>query len=889
MTSQDWSANPLAIAPTSSSTIKACSKLQVVAINASSVSFDGNNIGTDLFSSIAQDTNTIGAAELSKNGSNAKYFVGDVTGNDNDNWGIAATPVCSAKTIAEFSKVRGTCPDAPALAGSYLMAGMAWKAYTTPNINPFYGKGIRTSGVSLELGRPIIQLPSAKTPKVTLLPACRNLSKVSNLYLGSCALVDFKILKYNLNTTNNSISGSALVIWEDSQQGSDFDQDVTQLIEYSYSGSQVSVTTKVLSKSTNDTLELGYIITGVDGNQEGHKNPLLINASIAANNRTDHSETYNVNQSANFMLEPPLYYAAKWGGFNLAAGKMIISDDQWDSKVNSTGAAGRDSLPDNYFVVRNPSTLSDDIKRTMDTAQPAVFAYGSVGSASTLDDGSGFSVVTQFRPTAESNNNHTVSWAGSLKGYFRGPRGYLIEDSNKSGNYEKSDLSVALKTQIQDDVPTTFAYRFKGEAPDFEKGTNLIGDPVSINKFDFAEPFFNTEAQLAMVKNYSIQGKYPIKTTGDEENDRTKHRYIFTSIDSDNDQLITGAEAQSIPFDTATGFSVTSKNTTWLDFTKGSNTDLVNFIRGKSIANFRDRRIDFVPGKSNDTDENNAADGVEPWLLGDIVNSSPLVVSSATAGYDTDYGDETYTKLRDKYKNRRNVLYVGANDGMLHAFNLGFFNADTKKYDAGGAPIGAELWAYIPFNLLPHLKWLTETDYHHNFYMDGRVKLYDVNIFTPDDDHPDGWGSILVATMRTGGTPYELTQTQANGDTVKSTLRSAVVVMDITNPEVAPKLIAEIPMPDNTYTTVNPDIFKFREFNTDGTIALNKWYLALGSGVTDRSLFTSDKTPKIFVFDLVNKKWVNNGTGVTVGTNKGWIGGINARDWDHDYYDDYMY
>ncbi|HNG61411.1 MAG TPA: PilC/PilY family type IV pilus protein, partial [Cellvibrionaceae bacterium] len=339
----------------------------------------------------------------------------------------------------------------------------------------------------------------------------------------------------------------------------------------------------------------------------------------------------------------------------------------------------------------------------------------------------------------------------------------------------------------------------------------------------------------------------------------------------------------------ATGFSVTSKNTTWLDFTKGSNTDLVNFIRGKSIANFRDRRIDFVPGKSNDTDENNAADGVEPWLLGDIVNSSPLVVSSATAGYDTDYGDETYTKLRDKYKNRRNVLYVGANDGMLHAFNLGFFNADTKKYDAGGAPIGAELWAYIPFNLLPHLKWLTETDYHHNFYMDGRVKLYDVNIFTPDDDHPDGWGSILVATMRTGGTPYELTQTQANGDTVKSTLRSAVVVMDITNPEVAPKLIAEIPMPDNTYTTVNPDIFKFREFNTDGTIALNKWYLALGSGVTDRSLFTSDKTPKIFVFDLINKKWVNNGTGVTVGTNKGWIGGINARDWDRDYYDDYMY
>ena len=133
-----------------------------------------------------------------------------------------------------------------------------------------------------------------------------------------------------------------------------------------------------------------------------------------------------------------------------------------------------------------------------------------------------------------------------------------------------------------------------------------------------------------------------------------------------------------MPFDTATGFPTSganSKNNNWLHYTEGSSADLVNFIRGKTVPNYRNRRIDFISDFSNDADDiaaNTPNDNAEPWLLGDIVNSSPLVVGAPTAGYDTDYGDETYAYFREQYKPRRNVLYVGANDGMLHAFNLGF-------------------------------------------------------------------------------------------------------------------------------------------------------------------------------------------------------------------------
>ncbi len=877
MKSQSWSNNPLAVEPSNTTSLKKCSKLQVIALNASSVSYDGNDFGSDIFNTITQDTDTVGLKE-GLNGS--KTFVGDESGN-----AAANISVCTEKTIQNLSTVRGTCPDAPALEGSYLMAGLAYRANLKKDINPNYGKGIRTSGVSLELGRPIIELPSAKNPIVTLLPACQNL-RVTDKRLGSCALVDFKILT-NQKNLDGTVSGSILVIWEDSQQGSDFDQDVTQLIEYTYSGTSVQIKTRHLSKSTTDNLKLGYIVTGVEGG--GHVTPITINPDSDDANTKD--KTYNIAQTPTKMLQPPLFYAAKWGGFDGAE-------------------PGPNDIPDNYLVVRDPAKLTEDVKKLLRGAQPAVFGYSSVGSISSLDDGTGLSVITQFRPSAKSDDSHTINWAGSLRGYFRGTNGYLIEDSNKSGNLDASDLSFALRTQITGEAPETFAYRFTGNPPtNFDSASNVVGKKLSINDLNNVEPFFSAEAQLAKIENYTVQGAYPLKDSAlatleeEKKQDRAKYRYIFTAIDGNSDQMISGSEAVSVPFDTATGFPSTgtnAKNSNWLHYKDGSSVDLINYVRGKTVSNYRNRRIDFITGFSNDADDIAAptpSDNAEPWLLGDIVNSSPLVVGAPTAGYDTDYGDQTYAEFREEYKPRRNVLYVGANDGMLHAFNLGTFNPDTKVYESKGAPMGAELWGYVPFNLLPHLKWLKEMDYNHNFYMDGRVKLYDANIFTPGGDHPGGWGSILVATMRTGGTPYEVPRLQADGTPLKDTngvpitdqLRSAVVVMDVTNPEVAPKLIAEIPLPDNTYTTSNPDIFKFRELNEDGTVAKNKWYLVIGSGVTDRTEFTSTKIPRLFVFDLIDRKWVGDGKGVEIGSNEGWVGGLNARDWDRDYNDDYLY
>jgi type IV pilus assembly protein PilY1 len=68
------------------------------------------------------------------------------------------------------------------------------------------------------------------------------------------------------------------------------------------------------------------------------------------------------------------------------------------------------------------------------------------------------------------------------------------------------------------------------------------------------------------------------------------------------------------------------------------------------------------------------------WRLGDIVYSTPTVVGKPSENYHLLYEDDSYGDFLKKYRNRRQVVYVGANDGMLHAFNGGFFNSTDKSF-----------------------------------------------------------------------------------------------------------------------------------------------------------------------------------------------------------------
>lgn len=282
------------------------------------------------------------------------------------------------------------------------------------------------------------------------------------------------------------------------------------------------------------------------------------------------------------------------------------------------------------------------------------------------------------------------------------------------------------------------------------------------------------------------------------------------------------------------------------------------------------------------------------WRLGDVIHSTPTVVGKPAEAYHFIYRDPTYSRFAARWATRRQVVYFGANDGMVHAINSGFYHEGSKSfcrelnadYDItdddstndsiclnNGPELGAELWAYVPYNLTPHLKCLTEPEYEHKYYVDQRPRIFDVQIFSEEgvcstdlanDNcvHPGGWGTIMVGSMRFGGTSTFAADVNATpADTREFT--SAFFILDITDPENPPQLLAEMTMTDDDacidaqsctnmgYTTSSPTMVVMRD--DDGT---TDWYLVMGSGPATLK-GENDQQGKIAILPL---EWISPAT-----------------------------
>ena len=130
-------------------------------------------------------------------------------------------------------------------------------------------------------------------------------------------------------------------------------------------------------------------------------------------------------------------------------------------------------------------------------------------------------------------------------------------------------------------------------------------------------------------------------------------------------------------------------------------------------------------------------------LLGDIVNSDPWFVGRASYGYGILPGieGEEYTNFINSSAiiDRTPMLYVGANDGMLHAFHAG-------KLEDGG---GVEQFAYVPKSIYSNLASLADPNYTHKYFVDGAPRASDVYIDVGNGG-PE-WRTILVGSVGAGG------------------------------------------------------------------------------------------------------------------------------------------
>jgi type IV pilus assembly protein PilY1 len=267
------------------------------------------------------------------------------------------------------------------------------------------------------------------------------------------------------------------------------------------------------------------------------------------------------------------------------------------------------------------------------------------------------------------------------------------------------------------------------------------------------------------------------------------------------------------------------------------------------------------------------------WKLGDVIYSTPMPVSTPPEAYHMIYGDSSYYSFWNHYLVRRNVVYVGANDGMIHAFNSGITEELSNPFtplrlNPAGYNLGEELWGHVPFNVLPHLKWLMDTSYCHVNYNDLRIYPTDVQIFTPDGDHINGWGTILISGMRFGG---------GNITVAGNTYSSAYTCYDVTNPEAGnyPRFMWEFKNDSLGYTLCLPVMVKITR--SGGT----RWFMLTGSG-PQNMYGESARRACIFVIDPTNGTVAHKIILPAADSNSA-ITNIFATDWGLNYSVDLVY
>ena len=281
-------------------------------------------------------------------------------------------------------------------------------------------------------------------------------------------------------------------------------------------------------------------------------------------------------------------------------------------------------------------------------------------------------------------------------------------------------------------------------------------------------------------------------------------------------------------------------------------------------------RLEYLRGVRGDEQNSSGVDPNTPTInpsgfrqrtsvLGDIVDSSPTWVGSPSATFPATWTDNlnaatvlpensgpSYASFQSTYVSRNNVVYAGANDGFLHAFETGYFDS-TGHYvgstNSNGVFVGTnndgkEVLAYMPAYVVNSINSsvtlntangttspnvandYTNPQYAHKFNVDGTPG-------TGDLFYGGQWHSWLVAGLGAGG--------------------SAIYALDITNPG----------------TPTLPT--SFTQGNASGLV-IGEWSSALVTTTTSSmGVFSSSVTGGSATFVCANNATCGNSLGKTYG------------------------
>ena len=300
---------------------------------------------------------------------------------------------------------------------------------------------------------------------------------------------------------------------------------------------------------------------------------------------------------------------------------------------------------------------------------------------------------------------------------------------------------------------------------------------------------------------------------------------------------------------------------------------------------FGDERVDYLRGHSADEGTNGANGEFRErpqtaGKLGDIVHSTPVFVGKPHF-IGRDYGaypTDPYSSFVTANQNRTQLVYTGANDGMLHAFRT-----DT----------GAEHFAYVPNNVVQSLPNLTDPNYTHQYYVDLTPSVNDIYM-TPTSGTNSGaasWNTVLVGGLGKGGKGYFALNVTEPNDLDSEADAAANVMWEFTEADDG-----AVGNSDLGYSYSEP-LIAMSNAAANGN---QRWVAIFGNGYNSTSAGGNAHLYVLFIEAGQDGVWtansdfikVNTGYGKSTssdGTTPNGIGGVRGIDADGNGTVDYVY
>lgn len=544
--------------------------------------------------------------------------------------------------------------------------------------------------------------------------------------------------------------------------------------------------------AANSSANSQLTIVGELDVSDGDADPFSpVKDNISSRDKTSANQTWNINSSEQWIVPPKLK--------RVEIGKAVISDLFKDRSVSwgyGTWCGKFNSSIDYTKIHVGTKTHDDTHQQNLQSAVNATAAQG----------------MTPFVPSLIA-----------ARKYFRGEKNDLMGDAYSSaacqstflinmtdglGNTGSSIAGVETETNTLSDnnissVAVGFAIDNAEQINKMAEVANTRGNASATDDLyalhdeqgGVGQPFIATdkdelvealETVTSQIKNEIFHGAAVAPTT-------TKEFGNIVVSSSFNPTDWTG-ELVATQYDSITG---ALQSTLWSATTAMPTSKNAFTVRGAltnpAPAAGQPKLIEYVTGTLSN-------DNYICKDLGDIINSTPMIVGNPPFSYKFD----DYASFKSG-TSREATVYVGANDGALHAFGLND---------------GVEKWRFYPASVHVTLDQAlvdssfdmcaTDTSYCHRYGVDGSPQVGDIY---------DGsnWKTILVSGLRGGGEAhFALDITSGTMDTTGG----SEFLWEFTDPELG--LSWTDPSIDRVSNVANNDVDEWAVFFGSGYNRLNQ-------------------------------------------------------------------